>query len=321
MLKWKKLGQIFDPFSIPTPDWMHEYGQLPFPMEVDDEMIRIYFATRPKKDSDLQYVSRSAFIDVKKKDQTKIVNVASGPIFDLGGPGTFDEFGCMTSSFIRLDNEIRAYYTGWTRMQGVPYTMAIGMASSTDGGTTFEKYSEGPILGITSQEPFLLSGPIVKIIKNSWHMWYLTGTKWLHDTSIGKFEPVYKIAHATSNDGIHWTRNGKPVIPSLTEDECQVSFALFFEDERWNAIFAHRQPLDFRSNSENAYRLGYASSTDLLKWTRDDSQIEFDVSSDGWDSEMICYPQIGQFCGKTYLYYCGNDFGRVGFGFAEMDAN
>ena len=165
MMKWKKLGQIFNPFKINTPSWMQEYGQVPYPFELNDDIIRIFFSTRPKKDKNNQYISYSAFVDVLKIEQTQIQNISKEPIITLGGPGTFDEFGSMSNSFVSYNNEIYAYYTGWTRSHTVPYTMAIGLAVSKDGGNTFKKYSNGPILGITGEEPFLISGPIVKKIK------------------------------------------------------------------------------------------------------------------------------------------------------------
>lgn len=316
MLKWKKLGKIFDPAEHKTEEWMTEYAQLPFPMPISEDILRVYFATRPKIGADKQYISHSGYVDLQRKDITKIVNISSTPIFELGGPGTFDEFGSMTSSFIKTGDKIYAYYTGWTRMTSVPYNMAVGLAISSDGGSTFEKYSNGPILGQTAQEPFLLTGPIVKIIDGKWHMWYLRGTKWFSHN--GKYDPVYKIAHATSPDGINWIRNGIPMLPSKTEDECQVSFALFHFQGKWNVIFAYRQSTDFRENTSCGYRLGYAWSNDLEKWNRDDSKVGIDVSETGWDSEMQAYPQICQIDDRILLFYCGNNFGKGGFGAAEL---
>ena len=39
-------------------------------------------------------------------------------------------------------------------IRNVPYTMAIGLAISSDKGETFQKISDGPILGQTTKEPF-----------------------------------------------------------------------------------------------------------------------------------------------------------------------
>jgi hypothetical protein len=147
-------------------------------------------------------------------------------------------------------------------------------------------------------------------------MWYLNGRKWIADKS--KYEPVYKITHATSLDGFSWKRNGMSILPSIYEDECQVSFALFHFQEKWNVIFAYRKPIDFRENIKHSYRLGYASSNDLETWNRDDSKVGIDVSESGWDSEMMAYPQVGEVDGRILLFYCGNNFGRSGFGVAEL---
>ena len=83
---------------------------------------------------------------------------------------------------------------------------------------------------------------------------------------------------------------------------------------RWHAVFAYRQP----STSAGAYRLGYASSTDLRHWQRDDAQAGLELSATGWDSQMLCYPQTIELDGRVLMFYCGNDFGREGFGIAEL---
>ena len=72
-----------------------------------------------------------------------------------------------------------------------------------------------------------------------------------------KFEPVYKFAHATSKDGINWNRNGRQILESKYENEW-VSFSVFKFKINGNAIFAYRQPTNYRGNSNGSYRLGYA---------------------------------------------------------------
>jgi hypothetical protein len=82
--------------------------------------------------------------------------------------------------------------------------------------------------------------------------------------------------------------------------------------------FCYREAVDFRKNSRNGYRLGYAFSTDLEKWIRDDKQAGIDVSTKGWDSEMQCYPHAFRCGSEIYLLYNGNEFGRCGFGLARL---
>ena len=84
-------------------------------------------------------------------------------------------------------------------------------------------------------------------------------------------------------------------------------------------FFCYRQVADFRKNRDKAYRIGYAYSEDLNNWTRDDDCVGIDVSMDGWDSDMLCYPHV--FCcdDKIYMLYNGNEFGRFGFGLAVLE--
>ena len=83
--------------------------------------------------------------------------------------------------------------------------------------------------------------------------------------------------------------------------------------------FCYRQATGFRKNKERSYRIGYAYSTDLVNWTRDDENTGIDVSTEGWDSDMLCYPHVFECNGKIYLLYNGNEFGRFGFGLAVLE--
>lgn len=312
MFSWKKLGNVFNPtVSRPQP-WIQEFAQCPTPFILNDEVLRVYVACRPQRGGDLQYVSYPGYVDLARNDLSRVLRVSEQPLMPLGQPGAFDEFGIMPSSFVRRGSDIYAYYTGWTRMQSVPYTLAIGVAVSRDGGETFEKVGEGPTLGLTLNEPYFVTGPVVRAVGDEWTMWYLSGRKWLH--AEGKFEPVYQVAVARSSDGLHWQHDGTPILPRLSEEECQDILSPFHREGKWHAIFAHRRP----STSQGAYRLGYASSDDLHIWHRDDAQAGITVSAEGWDSQMLCYPQVIELDGRTLMFYCGNDFGREGFGIAEL---
>ncbi len=82
--------------------------------------------------------------------------------------------------------------------------------------------------------------------------------------------------------------------------------------------FCYRAAHGFRECSDKAYRIGYAYSDDLKNWVRDDDQSGIDISAEGWDSEMQCYPHLFECNGNVYMLYNGNDFGRHGFGLAVL---
>ncbi len=316
MFRWQKLGKIFTPQATLGRIWLKEFAQAPASLLFDD-VVRIYFSCRPPADANGQYVSYSAYVDFERTDFPKMRAVSEQPILPLGGLGEFDEFGTYPVSVIRHENEIRAYYAGWTRCESVPFNVAIGCAMSRDAGVSFTRIGNGPVLGYSPDEPFVLSGPKIRRFNNQWVLFYIAGRKW--KMVEGRAEPVYKIRMALSDDGLNWRKQNRDLIESrIEEDEAQASPDVFFANGKYHMFFCYRKSEHFRGR-ENGYRIGYASSTDLLNWVRDDSKAGIDVSTSGWDSEMISYPHVFEVDGAVYMAYLGNQVGREGFGLATLE--
>jgi len=278
--------------------------------------VRVYFSCRPRPDAQGQYVSRSAFVDLNRANLNEVVNLAEQPVMELGGLGAFDQFGIYPISVIRSGGEVRAFYAGWTRCASVPFDVAIGSAVSRDNGRTFQKHGPGPVLAGDLHEPFLIGGPKVRRFNDRWYLWYIAGVKWI--ATDGRAEPVYRIRMATSDDGIHWTRAHRELIPPRLEaDECQASPDVFFANGAYHMFFCYRYSLGYRGR-EKGYRIGYARSADLVTWHRDDAKAGIEVSDAGWDSEMISYPHVFDVDGRTWMLYLGDQVGRHGFGLAEL---
>ena len=316
MFKWHKLGRVFDPTAVQKIGWMREFAQAPATL-VFERFVRVYFSCRPPRDANGQYVSRSGYVDLDRGNLLKVIGVSPNPTMPLGEAGTFDEFGTYPMSVIRDGEEIRAYYGGWTRCESVPFNVAIGCAVSRDGGVSFQKLDAGPILSYSVDEPFVISGPKVRRFGGQWQLWYIAGRKWLANG--GRPEPVYRIRMASSSDGIAWTKANRDLIPvRLEEDECQASPDVFHANGRFHMFFCYRYSIDYR-NGRRGYRIGYASSDDMQSWTRDDARAGIDVSTEGWDSEMISYPHVFELDGQIYMMYLGNEVGRFGFGLARLE--
>lgn len=315
MFEWKKLGRVFDPTEVKGKPWLREFAQAPATL-IFDTFIRVYFSCRPIPDENGQYVSYSAYLDLNRKNLFEIINIAKTPILQLGERGTFDEFGTYPVSVARSGNDVIAYYGGWTRCESVPFNVAIGMAISKDNGETFTRKGNGPVLSYSIHEPFVLSGPKIRRFNDRWYLFYIAGSKWISDD--GKPEPVYKIRMATSDDGINWIKADKNLIENkIEENEAQASPDVFFYNNMYHMFFCYRYSLNFRGK-EKGYRIGYASSEDLINWTRDDSKAGIDVCENGWDSEMISYPHVFELDGNVYMLYLGNQVGRYGFGLARL---
>ncbi|MFA7276722.1 MAG: hypothetical protein WC043_07970 [Pseudobdellovibrionaceae bacterium] len=317
MAEWEKMGLIFNPSAFEDrPAWMHSFAQAPNVI-IFDAFVRVYFCCRPKPDALGQFVSYCAFVDFDRMDLTRIVGLAQHPILPLGGLGMFDEFGTYPVSLARDGRDIIAYYGGWTRCESVPFNVSLGMARSHDDGVTFSKLGNGPVLGHAPDEPFVVTSPKIRRYGDKWFLGYTAGRKWFMDN--GRAEIVYKIRMATSDDGVNWERLNRDIIPDqLGTDEAQACPDTIYRNGHYHMFFCYREATDFRSNKNRSYRIGYASSKDMLTWERDDTKAGIDISADGWDSGMVAYPTVFELDGTIYMIYLGNDVGRDGFGLAKL---
>lgn len=317
-MRWKKLGKIFDPVEHQIPNNCVEFSQAPQSLVLQDR-VRIYYSTR-EKDASGKYLSHVAYVDFSR-DMKDIIGTSQHTVIPLGKLGCFDEHGIFPFNVLKDGDRVLAYTTGCNRKSSVPVDAAIGLAISHDEGQTFSRIGlGGPIVAATLHEPFLVADAFVQRYGDTFYMWYIYGTKWLKFADSGQHERVYKIAQATSPDGLHWNRDGKHIIESkLDENECQALPTVIFHAGKYHMYFCYREAHGFRKESGRGYRLGYAYSLDLIHWVRDDTNAGIDLSDEGWDSEMQCYPHLFECDGKIYLIYNGNEFGRRGFGLAVLE--
>jgi sucrose-6-phosphate hydrolase SacC (GH32 family) len=319
-MKWKKLGKIFDPTEYKLANNCKEFAQSPQALVFDD-FVRIYFTTR-EVDTNGKYLGHIAFVDIDKTFK-KVLQVSDKTVIPLGELGSFDEHGIFPMNVVRYNDRILGYTSGLSRRISVPLETSIGLATSEDNGLTFQRHGTGPVLTSSLYEPFLVCDAFVAVFEGVYHMWYIYGLRWLKDAeSNGAPSRVYKIAHAISKDGITWEKEGRLLIDDkLGENECQALPTVVYHNSRYHMFFCYRQPTGFRNVKDRGYRIGYAFSDDLVNWTRNDDEVGIDVTENDWDSDMMCYPHVFKCDGKVYLLYNGNQFGRLGFGIAELEDN
>ena len=316
-MKWRKLGKIFDPTGYRLPNNCSEYAQSPQAIVFDD-FVRIYFSTRVR-DRVGKYLSHVSFVDMAK-DFREIIQVSTEPVIELGGLGCFDEHGIFPFNVLKDKGRILAYTTGWNRKVSVSVDASIGLAVSNDNGLSFQKIGEGPVLSSSLHEPFLVGDAFVVLYGDTYHMWYIHGVKWVRFRESAAPDRIYKIAHAMSHDGISWEKEGRQIVADkLGPEECQALPTVIFFNNRYHMLFCYRQPDSFRNNRDRGYRIGYAFSDDLRCWRRNDDEAGIEVSEQGWDSDMLCYPCVFRCDDNVYLLYNGNEFGRYGFGIALLE--
>lgn len=318
-MTWKKIGKIFDPTQHKLTNDCVQFAQSPQALVFDD-FIRIYFSTRAIDKDNGKYRSNIAFVDMRK-NLHDIVRVSDMPVIPLGELGCFDEHGIFPMNVLRHGRAVYGYTCGWNRRASVSVDTAIGLAISRDNGLTFQRTGKGPVLAASLHEPCLVGDGFVRVIGNVFHMWYIFGTGWKKFSPDSAPDRVYKIGHATSADGINWLKEeARQIVDDrLGADESQALPTVIEIGGRYHMFFCYRQSFDFRTNKNRSYRIGHATSDDLLNWTRDDEHPLLDITPGDWDSDMLCYPHAFECDGRVYLLYNGNEFGRYGFGAAVLE--
>ena len=296
MIRWRKLGLVIRPDS--QLSWAKTHCMVPTPQLLDGGLVRVYFSARNASNcSSIGY----AVLDLQADG--KLLDYSEKPVLVSGDLGCFDDNGVTPSCVRQVGNNLHLYYIGWNPGSTVRMHLFGGLAISEDGGQSFQRWSQAPIIERSRTDPFLNTAPWVVQSGDEYRMYYVSGCGWCH-----KDLPRYNIRMGRSSDGKVWHRDGHVCI--VFKDESENALArpyVIFEDNVWKMWFAHK-------GSE--YRLGYAESLDGLTWERRDEMAGLDVSSSGFDSEMVEYAAIVNYNGRHFMFYNGNNYGLEGIGLA-----
>jgi len=302
-MKWTKKGLVYAPTD--GSSWAKQYAFPPTPLVLGD-VIRIFVAF-----CDENTVGRAGYVEVDAANPSKVLDVTDRPVLDIGQPGAFDENGVVPTCVVPVGNELYLYYAGFQLGQKVRYYQFLGLAISSDGGESFSRASQVPVLERSDSELLNRTSAFVLREDGIFKLWYVGGSEW---TEVGgKSLPVYRMRYAESLDGKAWPDHGEVVIDFANDDEHALG-------RPWvlRTTGGYRMFYSSRTRSKG-YRLGYAESPDGKGWTRRDDEVRLDVSPEGWDSEMVAYASVVEWRDRTYMFYNGNNCGQTGFGYAELE--
>ncbi len=303
-MRWVKRGILIEPPK--GIEWARTHAALPTPQLLEDGRVRVYFSSRDG--AGRAHIART---DVNVIDGPRSVVIDSRPVLAPGPLGTFDDSGVTTSCLLQHAGRIYLYYSGWSLGTTVPFYIFAGCAISDDGGLSFNRMSPAPILERTAVDPYLTASPFVLVEGGIWRMWYVSGTGW--EMADGKPKHYYHIKYAESADGARWRTGGHVCIDYRDAGEHAIARPYVIKDGG-----LYRMWYSYRGE---AYRIGYAESSDGLSWKRKDDQAGIDVSDDGWDSEMVAYPCVFELEGRSHMLYNGNGYGATGIGHARLEAS
>lgn len=305
---WKQLGAVFAPDG--GFDWSRTHAQAPAALLMEDR-IRVYYGTRNDENR-----SRTSFIELDRADPTRLLHVHDKPVMDFGKPGTHDEDGVIGSQVMAVGDELWMYYGGVSRGGHVPYRMSVGLARSRDGGLTFERAFEGPVVDRTPYEAYMTMAPNIIVEHGLWTMWYGSGTGWVEID--GKFEPTYQIKLAHSDDGLAWRQTNHACIPKLDPLEANTRPSVMRTADGYEMWFSYRNSREYRDGA-GSYRIGYATSADGRDWLRQPDPEGLAPTGVGWNSATMSYPSVIAADGRKIMFHNGDGFGKTGIGCAILE--
>lgn len=306
-MKWRKHGVVWGPNGKST--WARKYATCPTPYKLPDGLLRIYVQCR-----DHDNVGRVGYVDLDSNNPLRVVSESTRPVLDVGKPGSFDDSGVFQTSVLKApDGRLLMYYVGFELCHRIRYRLLTGLAVSVDGGTSFRRVRDTPILERSESETSFRCGPHVLLEDGRFRMWYVAGSQWIELE--GKSVPVYDIRYMESEDGVRWPAQGRVVLPLDEAREHGFGRPYVVRDgDRLRMLYSIRLKSPARS------RMGYAESRDGLVWRRLDDRLGLEVTPGAWDGDSVGYPAVVESGGRTWMFYNGNDFGATGFGVAELES-
>jgi len=305
MFKLEKRGFIFKTNKL--YDWAVSHTYMPTP-DVRDTYIRIYLAFW-----DENKVGQIGFIDVDIDNPSKILNICRNPVLKIGKPGRFDDNGVSPSYMKNKDGVKILFYIGWQLGVTVPYHLFSGVATTFDDGETFQASSDVPYLDRLDGEAFARSAPMIVIEtdsllrKNS--IYYFGASKWMWDPTHNRYWYDSEIKLLASPK-----RAGIPVNIPKSNTFGHGRPWVIWDGNRHHMFFVYRTFED-----PTKYKQGYGVSENGINFdVTYDTVIPFGKDGD-FDSEAASHLVVVPAGGRLVGFYMGNDFGREGMGWCEVE--
>ncbi|NWC95259.1 MULTISPECIES: hypothetical protein [unclassified Pseudomonas] len=302
-MKWNKLGLVFSQSG--SNDWKKNSALTPTPILLNEDVIRVYAGFR-----DEEGISRIGYVDVSAHDPTQVLGVSEAPVLDRGRDGCFDDNGVILGDVVKYGGILRMYYVGFQLVKRAKFLAFTGLAESTDGGLTFQRISEAPVMDRANGGTTIRAIHSVLFEKGVWKVWYAVGDSW--QLIKEKHYPNYNIWYTESADGVLFTASELLCI-DVEGDEYRIGRPSVYKHDDKYYMFYTKGGI-----SGEDYFPGVAISEDGKNWVRKDQDFGLQLSEEGFDSVHLCYPRLVVVKDRTYCFYNGNNMGADGFGVAEL---
>jgi predicted GH43/DUF377 family glycosyl hydrolase len=263
-----------------------------------------------------------------KTDLTTISTTSGGNITDDGGEAVIARGVCWSTSVSpttanskttdgigsgKFASSLTGLSSGKTYYVRAYATNTAGTSYGDEQSFTtmgWAKYSGNPVMypgSSTSWDKVTVGFGSVIYYNSKYHMWYTGGST--VDTTYR-----WKIGHATSDDGIAWTKDIKnPVLDrgpkGIWDDNIvHIPKVMVINNTFHMWYTGHKGTNGYRN-----FQIGHATSTDGSTWTKDVNNPVLAMGSAGtWDRSWVCIGDVLFTGTKYHMWYSGCDSARVG---------
>jgi len=180
-------------------------------------------------------------------------------------------------------------------MKALTLTLILFLPIFLLAQTDCQKYEHNPVLNPGSGSSWdykAVCGASVIFDDNVYKMWYN-----------GLYQTTYHIGYATSPDGINWSKadSMNPVLdvgPSGSWDDEKIGYPCVLFDGATYKMW-------YQGSGGGSYRIGYATSTDGISWTKHDNPVLEIGSAGSWDDVSVILPKVVFSDGEYIMLYSG----------------
>lgn len=302
-MKWVKRGLVFTQDG--TIAWRRNSALTPTPFLLNDKVIRIYAGFR-----DDDGISRIGYVDVDADNPTKVLHVSEKPVLDRGRDGCFDDNGVIMGHVLQEQGRLLMYYVGFQLVKRAKFLAFTGLAESFNGGETFQRVSEAPVLDRSIEGNMIRAVHTAMFENGVWKIWYAVGDDW--QLINGVPYPKYNIWYSESVDGRVFPERGTLCV-DVQGDEYRIGRPSVYRTAQGYMMFYTKGGV-----SGEDYFPGVAYSLDGIHWERKDKEFGLSLGEASFDDRHLCYPRLITANGRTFCFYNGNNMGAEGFGVAEL---
>lgn len=245
------------------------------------------------------------FSSLPLQAQTLWHKLAKNPVISPAGAygiyGTFDEANALSPSVLYDNGVYKMWYVGYRAR------WSIGYAISEDG-IIWGSYTRNPVLtpgtGRSFETMHVWLSDVIRA-DNKYYMYYSgnDGTRW-------------RVGLAQSYDCANFWRDDPN--PVLTVG----SSGAWDERDVWGVSVVRMASNDYRmwfsgQNNSTIARIGYATSSDGVHWTKHTANPILNVGPSGsWDGSNVYVPRVVFHNGVFHMFYLGNGTSRTQIGYA-----